>query len=181
MTFFAPMTEAEFASYVEASVPAYARDKVESGQWSEAESLGLARSSHKEMLPLGIATPSHFLYTLRGAATQSNVGVLWYACQEQGGRKLAYVYDVLVQPEHRRQGHATRAFTWLEQQVRERGLSGIALHVFGHNTVACDLYVRLGFRATNISMFKAVGLPITERDTVDAAEPTRRRSTPQGT
>ena len=157
VTMFVPMTEDEFAEYVEAAIPDYARDKVASGQWTEAESLSLSRKGYAELLPQGIRTPDHFLYTLRDAATDGKVGVLWYASQEQAGRRVAYVYDNLVYPEHQRQGHATRAFTLLEQEVRRRGLSGIALHVFGHNTGAKDLYEQIGFRATNISMFKAVG------------------------
>ncbi|MFO1298108.1 MAG: hypothetical protein U1F25_17690 [Rubrivivax sp.] len=36
------------------------------------------------------------------------------------------------------------------------GLSGIALHVFGHNHEAQALYRKLGYVATNIHMFKAV-------------------------
>jgi ribosomal protein S18 acetylase RimI-like enzyme len=70
---------------------------------------------------------------------------------------VAYVYEVLVHPEHRRQGHARRAFMLLEQEVRQRGLAGIALHVFGHNAGARHLYERLGFRTTNINMLKAIG------------------------
>jgi ribosomal protein S18 acetylase RimI-like enzyme len=68
---------------------------------------------------------------------------------------VAYVYEVLVDPAYRHQGHATRAFVWLEQQARQRGMAGIALHVFGHNAGAKKLYEQLGFRATNINMFKA--------------------------
>ena len=72
---------------------------------------------------------------------------------------MAYVYEVLVHPEHRHQGHTTRAFLRLEEEVRQRGMAGIALHVFGHNAGAKHLYEQLGFRTTNVNMFKAVGLP----------------------
>jgi ribosomal protein S18 acetylase RimI-like enzyme len=41
--------------------------------------------------------------------------------------------------------------------VHQRGLAGIALHVFGHNAGAQVLYERLGFKATNINKFKALG------------------------
>jgi ribosomal protein S18 acetylase RimI-like enzyme len=157
LTRFVPMSEDEFAAFLEAAIPWFARDKVESGQWTEAESLILSRDGYAELLPVGIATPDHLLYALRDAATDTKVGMLWYVCQEQAGRKVAYVYDVLVYPEYQRLGHATRAFRLLEQEVRRRGMSGIALHVFGHNAGAKNLYEKLGFNATNINMFKAVG------------------------
>jgi ribosomal protein S18 acetylase RimI-like enzyme len=153
---FEPMTEDEFVEYVEAAIPGYADDKVASGQWTKAESLSLSRAGYAELLPQGIGTPYNFLYTLRDAATNGKVGVLWYACQEQAGRRLAYVYDVLINPEHQRRGYATSAFMLLEQEVLHRGLAGIALHVFGHNVGARKLYKQLGFKATNINMYKAL-------------------------
>ena len=55
-----------------------------------------------------------------------------------------------------REGHALRAFVALEDEVRRLGLSGIALHVFGHNTGAQALYAKLGFHPTNISLYKPV-------------------------
>ena len=64
------------------------------------------------------------------------------------------MYDIAVHPGHQRQGHATRAFAALEDEVRRRGLAGIALHVFGHNAGAQALYCRLGYQTTNINMFK---------------------------
>lgn len=159
VTRFVPMMEDELVAFVEAAIPEFARDKVQSGQWTAAESLSLARQVYAELLPQGIHTPDNFLYTLHDRATGSKVGVLWYACREQAGSRVAYVYEVLVYPEHRRQGHATRAFILLEEEAQRRGLAGVALHVFGHNAGAKHLYEQLGFRTTNVNMFKAVGLP----------------------
>jgi ribosomal protein S18 acetylase RimI-like enzyme len=159
VTLFVPMTEVELVAFVEAAIPELARDKVQSGQWTEAESLSLARQGYAELLPQGIHTPDNFLYTLHDAAIGSKVGVLWHAHREQAGSQVAYVYEVLVYPEHRRQGHATRALVLLEQEVHQLGLAGVALHVFGHNTVAQNLYAQLGFQATNVNMFKTVCLP----------------------
>ena len=61
-----------------------------------------------------------------------------------------------MHPAHRRQGHATKAFAALEQEVLALGLSGIGLHVFVHNSAAHALYVTLGYAATNITMFKVL-------------------------
>ena len=72
--------------------------------------------------------------------------MLWFAVQERAGQKIAYVYDVMIHPDHQRKGLGTQAFHALEDRARALGLSGIALHVFGHNEEAHDLYLRLGFR-----------------------------------
>ena len=156
MTVLVPMSEAKFAAYIDEAVPAYANDKVESGQWTKEASLQLSRDGFNELLPQGLATPNNYLYTMRDDATQMAVGMIWFAVQERAEKKIAYVYDVFVHAKYQRLGHATRAFRALEKEVRSRGLSGIALHVFGHNSAAQALYVKLGYRATNVSMFKDV-------------------------
>jgi len=150
-----PMTQPEFLAYIEESIPSYAADKVASGQWSELEALALSRKTFDELLPQGLATPDNQLFTIVDADSR-RVGMLWIAVQDRAGRRVAYVYDVSIAPEHRRQGHAVRAFEALEAKVRDMGLAGIGLHVFGHNHGAQALYARLGYQTTNINMFKAL-------------------------
>lgn len=154
MTVLSPMTESEFADYLAVAIPEYAQDKIASGQWAAAEALELSRRDYADQLCGGLSTPEHFLFTVRDGATQAGIGMLWFAVQERGGQRIAFVYDVAIQVEHQRQGHASRAFAALEDEVRRRGLSGIALHVFGHNTGAQALYRSLGYATTNITMFK---------------------------
>jgi ribosomal protein S18 acetylase RimI-like enzyme len=153
MTMLVPMTEPEYLQYVEASIPDYAAEKVASGLWSAAESLELSSKALAELLPQGRETPGNHLFTIFNGESAA-VGMLWIAEQVRAGQRIAYVYDVSVRPEYRRQGYATLAFAALEDKARSLGLSGIALHVFGHNTGAYALYVKLGYLATNINMFK---------------------------
>lgn len=156
MILLTPMTQTDFLAYVEETVPAYAAEKVAAGQWSEGESLERSRKSFDEMLPQGLATPDNHLFTVREAATGIDVGMLWIAVQQRGAKRIAYVYDVSIRPAHRRMGHAARAFRALEEKASSLGLDGIALHVFGHNRGAQALYAKLGYRPTNIHMFKEI-------------------------
>lgn len=155
MPTLAPMTEGQYSSYVEETIPSYATEKVVSGQWSREESLELSRKSLEELLPQGLKTPDNFLYAVQDGQGRA-VGILWIAAQCRAGRRIAYVYDVSIKSEHQRKGFATSAFVALEHEVRLFGLSGIALHVFGHNTAAQALYIKLGYQATDINMFKSV-------------------------
>lgn len=150
-----PMTEAEYATWLEQALPAYAEDKVASGQWTAAESLELSRKEHEQLLPQGLATPENHFHTVVDAAGDA-VGILWFAEKTKFGERIAYVYNIEIAPHRRRQGHALRAFQALEDEVRRLGLKGVALHVFGHNHSAQALYARLGYMPTNINLFKAV-------------------------
>ena len=154
MTTLVPMARGEFLAFAAEAVPAYAADKVASGQWKKEEALELSRKSFEERLPQGLATPDNYFFSIRGLAEEVSVGTVWIAVQDRAGSRIAYVYDLRVKPEHQRNGHATRALLALEDHVRSLGLCGIALHVFGHNSHAHALYVKLGYQTTNISMFK---------------------------
>jgi ribosomal protein S18 acetylase RimI-like enzyme len=148
-----PMTDADYATWLHHVVPAYAADKVASGDWSEEESLAKSQADYEFLLPWGLATPEHYLFSIVGAAGDA-IGSIWFAIKEEGGRRIAYVYDVEVEPAHRRQGHARRALLAIEEEARRLGLAGVGLHVFGFNTGAQALYAQLGFEPTHINLYK---------------------------
>ena len=77
--------------------------------------------------------------------------------RRRADKRIAYVYDVNIAPEHQRKGYASRAFLALESVARNLGLAGVALHVFGHNVAAQAMYTKLGYLPTNINLYKPVG------------------------
>ena len=151
-----PITDTEYAAWLSQAVPAYADDKVASGAWPPEGALERSRQEHAALLAQGKATPDHFIHSIVGDAG-SAVGAIWFAAEAHGATRVAYVYNIVVWPEHRRHGHATRAFAALEGEVRRLGLAGIALHVFAHNLAAQALYTKLGFRPTNFNLYKPLG------------------------
>ena len=150
------MTESEFTAWCDSIVPAYAVEKVKSGDWLESSAHDRSRASLDELLPMGIGTLDNHLFTIVDADGES-VGMLWFAVKERSGSRIAYVYNIAIDPQFRRQGHAERAFDALEREASRLGLKGISLHVFGHNRGARSLYEKLGFEATDITMFKPLG------------------------
>lgn len=157
MTLLAPLTRSEFAGYQATSIPMYAHEKIRSGEWAEGDALRLAREAFDLLLPNGLDTPDNYLFGLREAADGPVLGVLWFAIRQRAGDRIAYVYEIVIHPQFQRKGHASASFRALEDKVRELGLSGIALHVFGHNTGARALYESLGYQTSNITLFKPVG------------------------
>jgi len=149
------MTESEYEAWLAEAIPAYAREKVASGQWTEDDSLELSTEKYQKLLPEGLKTQDNYLFSIIDSHSAS-VGMLWFAIKTHFDARVAYVFDVYVRRERRREGHAYRAFIALEEEARQLGLSGIALHVFGRNTGAQALYAKLGFRPTNIHLFKTI-------------------------
>jgi ribosomal protein S18 acetylase RimI-like enzyme len=166
------MTQPEYAAWLAATIPAYAADKVASGQWAEDAALELSTKGYGELLPQGPATPDNHLFTILDEKA-APVGVLWFAVKTKFNARIAFVFDVTVLEERRRQGHARRALLALEDKVRKLGLSGIALHVFGHNAGARALYAKLGYGPTNINLFKPIGLNADVADESSGSEQRR--------
>ena len=150
-----PMTDAEFAGWLADAIAIYANEKVSSGAWTADAALARSAQEHTDLLPQGLATPDQHLHALCDDAGE-RVGWLWFGVTQWFGQRVAYVYDVSVQPARRRQGHARRALQALEPRVQALGLAGVALHVFGHNGAARALYAGLGYEPTNLNLFKPV-------------------------
>ncbi len=148
-----------FADVMASSIAAYASDNVAAGRWPQAGALERSRAEFQSELPQGLATPDNVLLEIRATADGPLVGHLWFAVRSQHGRRTAFVYDVEVRPEHRRQGHARRAFEALESLAGELGVVSIGLHVFGFNTPAQALYGALGYTVTGMNMNKPLGGP----------------------
>ena len=150
-----PMTPDEYGVYLEPAIAEYAQGHVEDGQWSADEALERSRQEFQGLLPEGVNTPNNYLFTLLNAEHQA-VGMLWFAMREGQGMPTAWVYDVRVDEAFRRQGYAREAFVELETKVKALGGNKIALHVFGNNFGARDLYAKLGYVETNVLMSKTL-------------------------
>ncbi|QBD80711.1 GNAT family N-acetyltransferase [Ktedonosporobacter rubrisoli] len=150
-----PMTDAEFQHFIEPVIVEYAQGHVEDGQWAEEEALEKARKDTYSLLPAGVATPNHYLFTIVNEA-QQKVGILWFATQDGHGKDTAFVYDVRIDETFRRQGYASQAFREMEHKVRELGYTRISLHVFGKNHAALQMYQKLGYEMSNVMMAKTL-------------------------
>jgi ribosomal protein S18 acetylase RimI-like enzyme len=150
-----PMTEAEFHAYLEATIAEYAAEHVKGGRWSPTEALEESRKEIMQLLPDGLRSVDQHLFSIKNES-EDQVGVLWFAVRNLGGKRTAFIYDVRIDEAFQRRGYATQAFQALEILARDMRLAAISLHVFGHNTAARALYEKLGFVTTNVSMSKSL-------------------------
>lgn len=143
-----------YPRFLDEAVTGYANDNVAAGRWPEAEALELSRAEFSRLLPHGLETPDHRLYEIEDELSGQTVGFVWLAYLSKASMKSAYVYQVVVQPEFRRRGHAQTALQALEAIAAAEGASNIGLHVFEHNPGAQALYALLGYRVNSVNMLK---------------------------
>jgi ribosomal protein S18 acetylase RimI-like enzyme len=151
-----PMSQDEFAAYLEFAVDHYAQEHVRAGNWSPEQARKLSEDSYRSLLPDGVATPDQYLYTIQDQTLGEKVGLLWFAAEEQAGAARAFLYDIRIDEAYRRRGYATEALQALETKVQELGLATIELHVFGHNDAARAMYEKLGYQVTDLRMSRTL-------------------------
>ena len=138
-----PITFAEFPAFVAASKAGYAEGiELHGGQTHQAAQQK-AEADFPAVLPLGLETPGHTIFIVE--ADGAAVGRLWLAERDVAGRKVLYVYDISIHPEHQGRGYGRAAMRLAEDEARERGIYRIELNVFGGNDVARGLYRSLGY------------------------------------
>jgi len=150
-----PINEGDFRVYLETQIHEYANEKVKAGTWNEHEAHVLSKESFMELLPAGKDTPGHAIMTITDATTRDKVGVLWVQWENMEHRS-SYIWDIIIYEKFRKKGYGTLALKSLEKMVKERGLSSITLHVFGHNKAAISLYRSLGYLCADIIMKKEI-------------------------
>ena len=148
------MTATDFQAYLEEDTERYAQERVRAGDWHPSEALQKSREEHQQLLPDGLATRNHYLFSIEDEALGSKVGVIWFAIYDKQLLPVAFVYDFSIDEEFRRQGYGRQALLALEAKVKELGIDKIALHVFAHNHVARVLYENAGFEITGIYLAK---------------------------
>ncbi|TLS45638.1 GNAT family N-acetyltransferase [Streptomyces montanus] len=144
-----PMTEAEFAPWLERGTEAYVRDWIARGV-PEAEARAKAQRDHAAALPAGFATEGMVFSVLEHEGTQ--VGTLWLSA----GDGIAFVYDVEADERYRGRGHGRALMLLAEAQAIAAGRTGIGLNVFAENTPAERLYESLGYETTTYHVSKSL-------------------------
>lgn len=147
-----PLTAAEYPDFLVASKAGYAEGiELHGGQTREA-ARQKAEADFPAVLPAGLDTPGHTIFVVEADGVA--VGRLWLAERTLGGRRVIYVYDIAIHPEHQGRGYGRAAMLLAEDEARARGCGRIELNAFGGNEVARGLYRSLGYVETSVQMAK---------------------------
>jgi len=144
------MTPSEYDVFLARVIPEFADDKVRAGDWDESEALEKSRQQTEALLPQGLQTRNHYLYTLYDG--DDAVGMIWLKANVSGPIKSGFIYDVYIEEKFRGKGYGKSLMLLLEEQARELGLKSLALHVFAVNNVARNLYESIGYEVSSLNM-----------------------------
>jgi ribosomal protein S18 acetylase RimI-like enzyme len=143
------MTWDEFDAWSELSAQGFAARLADAGLMTPQEAAGYARRQLADLLPEGIATPLHLLWTVREAVPgQPVVGHLWLRVAPAPGVDPvveAYVFDVELVEAARGRGLGTATMLAAEEAARDLGAGVIRLNVFVQDVPALRMYERLGY------------------------------------
>ncbi|MET3636993.1 MULTISPECIES: GNAT family N-acetyltransferase [Curtobacterium] len=144
-----PMPATRLPAWLDRTMAEYVESRMRAGETREQAEANKQRSLD-QWFPDGAPLADHFLWDLVDAE-DTVVGYLWIGPFSPGSTEW-WVFDVEVEEQHRRRGHARRALEAGQRVAREHGATTIGLNVFGYNTGAQDLYASLGYRVTATQM-----------------------------
>lgn len=154
---FVGMSEEEFSTYFKEAIRKYAEEKVNSGNWSPEKAEELAKQTMEKLLPEGINTKTHHLYSIYDKESNKRIGIIWFKINENGSsNQQMFLYDILINEKYRGKGFGTQTMEKLEEKAKELKCNKILLHVFGHNNPAISLYKKMGYKITNLMMSKEI-------------------------
>jgi ribosomal protein S18 acetylase RimI-like enzyme len=143
-----PMQQEDYDRLIESEIAGYAADHVRNGNWPEEGSLERSRQEFEFLLPQGIHTPNHCLWSLMDG--DEKVGFLWVQVKDN----KAFIYDFLIHGEFRGKGYGKQALAAMDEKLQSMNVESVGLHVFGDNITAQELYKKMGFQITGIHMQK---------------------------
>ncbi|RWZ58649.1 GNAT family N-acetyltransferase [Halobacillus fulvus] len=145
------MDDEEYKDYLRSAIRNYAEEHTKAGTWKADEALGEAEKQYEELLPNGLDTDNHHLYTIYHQ--NEAVGVIWLAGKADN---KGFIYDFNIEEAYQGHGYGKQAMKKIETVARDLGLRSIKLNVFAHNEVARSLYEKAGYVETNIKMEKTL-------------------------
>lgn len=148
------MTPAEYAEFRPRLEVAYGTNIASSGSMPETEARRKASDDLAELLPDGLASPGHLLWTAYDAAEP--VGVAWVHVKERSDGLQAFGYELEVCEGLRRRGYRRAVVEAALRACAERGVVCVGVSAFGFNAGARRLYEDLGFELTAQTMVRSL-------------------------
>lgn len=145
-----PLTEQEFQDYLAFMISDYAREITKNFNLTLQAALEESEMMMSDLWKDGLLTEGQYLYNIIDSKTYKKVGILWYGMIPEINQ--AYLYHIFIDDLHRRKGYGKKTLEIFQSMLKQSGIESIGLSVFGKNEAAYQLYKKLGYDNTRISM-----------------------------
>jgi RimJ/RimL family protein N-acetyltransferase len=139
----------DFDRFLERGVREYAEDHVRNGNWPAEGALERSRKEFEHYLPDGIHSKDQYVWSILDEQN-NKIGVLWVQVKD----RQAFIFDFIIDESFRGRGFGKQALAAMDEQLRSMNVESVALHVFGDNITAQELYKKMGFEVTGMHMKK---------------------------
>lgn len=146
-----PVTAQGFPRWIERSRAEYEADLVLAGD-SPDTAAQRAGEALRRAFPEDQPNAGNAVFELNSDGT--GVGYLWIGPDTSGDPTAWWVWDIVVDPEHRGRGFGRSAMLLAEDHARAEGARTLGLSVFGFNAAARGLYESVGYDTTSVKMRK---------------------------
>lgn len=140
------MTQDEFPEYRQWQIEIYAAEKVAAGKCSPEEAMLESKEEVAKLLPNDLDSEGQFIFVAE--LGNEKIGTIWMNINKEFEVPRAFGVYIEIEPTLRGQGLGRELMYATRQECRKLGARGFALSVFGHNSVARNLYESLGFEVT---------------------------------
>ncbi|GGF87155.1 N-acetyltransferase [Paenibacillus albidus] len=148
------MDEATFQFFLSQSTSDYASDKINAGAWDPETAMKQSADAMTQSLPDGLHTEGAYIYSVVEISSGTQVGYVWFNVKEGRSGREAFIYDIYIFEPFQGKGYGKQAMLALEEEARALNIIRIGLHVFGQNKRAFELYQKVGYSVTDITMSK---------------------------
>lgn len=148
------MDEATFQFFLRQSTNDFAEEKIKSGAWEADNALKQSKEAMTGFLPSGLQTDGAYLYSVVEEESETAVGYIWFNVTEGRRGREAFIYDIYIFEPYQGRGYGKQAMQALDEKARSMDVCKIGLHVFGQNQRAYQLYSKMGYGVTDITMSK---------------------------
>lgn len=145
-----PLSAQRFPAWMEPSRNEYESDLIRTGE-SLQEAHRRASESLEASFPENSPATDNAVFDVADE-TGATVGYLWVGTASSGDSHSWWVWDIVVDEEHRGKGLGRATMKLAEDYARSHGAHTLGLSVFGFNHGALGLYESMGYETVTTKM-----------------------------
>lgn len=147
-----PLSAQQFPTWIERSRHEYESDLITTGE-SPQDAHRRAKGSLDAAFPENVPTIDNAVFDVLDS-TGSTIGYLWVGTDSSEDSHSWWVWDIVIDNEHRGKGLGRATMKLAEDYARSHGAHTLGLSVFGFNHGARKLYESMGYETVTTKMKK---------------------------